>query len=152
MNSVHPSVFLVDPDATDRLARHLAGLVTPGDTLLLEGPIGAGKSHLARALIRALGVAEDIPSPTFTLVQVYETALGEVWHSDLYRLSGPDEALELGLIEAFPTAICLVEWPDRLGSDRPDSALTLRFSMEGEGRRIEFLADDPAWSARLRDV
>jgi tRNA threonylcarbamoyladenosine biosynthesis protein TsaE len=152
MIAVHPSLVLPDPDATDRLGQHLAGLVRPGDVLLLQGPIGAGKSHLARALIRALGVSEDIPSPTFTLVQVYETTAGEVWHSDLYRLSGPDEALELGLIEAFQSAICLIEWPERLGSDWPDSALTLRFSIEGEGRRVEFLADDPAWAGRLRDV
>jgi tRNA threonylcarbamoyladenosine biosynthesis protein TsaE len=145
-------MVLRDPDATDRLGRHLAALVRPGDVLLLEGSIGAGKSHLARALIRALGVSEDIPSPTFTLVQVYDTAAGEVWHSDLYRLSGPDEAVELGLIEAFQSAICLVEWPERLGADRPESALTLRFSNEGEGRRVEFDSGEQAWARRLRDV
>ena len=105
--------------------------------MLLDGPIGSGKTHLARSLIRArLGRAEDIPSPTFTLVQSYDAAGTQIWHADLYRLTHPDEVLELGLDEAFGTAICLVEWPDRLGSHLPAHALRLSFEAEGEGRRV----------------
>ncbi|PWE31780.1 tRNA (adenosine(37)-N6)-threonylcarbamoyltransferase complex ATPase subunit type 1 TsaE [Pararhodobacter marinus] len=152
MNAVHPPVFLPDPDATDALAARLAARLGAGDVLLLEGQIGAGKTHLARALIRARGVAEDVPSPTFTLVQVYDSDAGEIWHADLYRLGDPDEVIELGLAEAFDTALCLVEWPGKLGLDRPRGALELRLSLSGEGRCVAFLSDDPAWETRLADL
>ncbi|MBL9074377.1 tRNA (adenosine(37)-N6)-threonylcarbamoyltransferase complex ATPase subunit type 1 TsaE [Tabrizicola sp.] len=127
---------LPDADATEALGRRLAGLARPGDVILLEGPIGAGKSCLARAFIRArLGRAEEVPSPTFTLVQVYEAEGVEIWHADLYRLTHPDEVWELGLDDAFQSAICLVEWPDRLGAHAPPEALRIRLDAAGEGRR-----------------
>ncbi|NEY90326.1 tRNA (adenosine(37)-N6)-threonylcarbamoyltransferase complex ATPase subunit type 1 TsaE [Tabrizicola oligotrophica] len=130
------SLFLADADETDRLGRWFAPRLGPGDCLLLEGPIGSGKSQFARALIQArLGRAEDVPSPTFTLVQTYHADV-EIWHADLYRLSHPDEVLELGLDAAFDTAICLIEWPDRLGSHAPPQALRLCFQAEGDGRRV----------------
>lgn len=130
------TVFLDDEAATDRLGVWFAAHLRAGDCLLLEGPIGAGKSHLARALIRArLGRMEDVPSPTFTLVQSYDAGDVEIWHADLYRLSHPDEALELGLDEAFAKAITLVEWPDRLGSAVPPDAIRVTLEAEGEGRR-----------------
>ena len=151
MLPVHPPIALPDADATDALAQRMAGRVGPGDVLLLEGQIGAGKTHFARALIRALGVTEDIPSPTFTLVQTYDAGF-EIWHADLYRLSHPDEAQELGLTEAFETALCLVEWPEKLGAGRPKAALTLRFSLSGDGRTVAFFSDQPGWAARLADV
>lgn len=133
-----PTLTLALPDAaaTESLGRRLAALLQPGDAVLLEGPIGAGKSSLARAMIRArLGEGEEVPSPTFTLVQVYPDDGAEIWHADLYRLTHPDEVWELGLDQAFETAICLVEWPDRLGSHRPAGALTIRLEPLGEGRR-----------------
>ena len=130
------SLFLPDDAATTRLGAALAGLVRPGDTLLLHGPIGAGKTHLARALIQArLGWREDVPSPSFTLVQTYVADQTEIWHADLYRLSHPDEVFELGLHDAFATAICLIEWPDRLGKSAPQNALNITLSAEGDGRR-----------------
>ncbi len=130
------SLFLRDDAATARLGILLAGLVGPGDTLLLQGPIGAGKTHLARALIQArLGHAEDVPSPSFTLVQTYTAHGADIWHADLYRLSRPDDVLELGLDDAFVTAICLIEWPDRLGRSTPENALHIALSAESNGRR-----------------
>ncbi|MBZ4689597.1 MAG: ATPase, YjeE family [Cereibacter sp.] len=133
------SLSLASEEETARLGAVLATLLRPGDTVLLEGPIGAGKTHLARALIQTrLGHAEDVPSPTFTLVQTYETPEAEIWHADLYRLTHPDEALELGLEAAFDTAICLVEWPDRLGAQLPPDALRLTLHAEGEGRQAVF--------------
>ena len=122
--------------ATDALGQALAGMLGRGDVILLSGPLGAGKSHLARAFIRArLHRAEDVPSPTFTLVQTYEHPDGDIWHADLYRLSHPDEVIELGLDEAFTTEICLVEWPDRLGTLAPKTAIHLEMAYDGKGRR-----------------
>jgi tRNA threonylcarbamoyladenosine biosynthesis protein TsaE len=120
---------------TEVLGRKLATLARPGDVILLEGPIGAGKSSLARAFIRArLGAGEEVPSPTFTLVQVYDDHGTEIWHADLYRLTHPDEVWELGLDQAFETAICLVEWPDRLGRHLPPDALRIKLEAMGDGR------------------
>ena len=131
------SFDLVDETDTAALGRALAGLLGPGTVLLMSGPIGSGKSHLARALIRArLGEAVEVPSPTFTLVQTYP-GTPEIWHADLYRLTHPDEVLELGLEDAFSTAICLVEWPDRLGKATPPGAHRLTFTTQGEGRRLQ---------------
>ena len=143
---------LQSPERTAELAARLAALLAPGDTVLLEGPLGAGKTHLARSLIRALqgpGSHEDIPSPTFTLVQTYDSPVGEIWHADLYRLTDPDEIFELGLEGAMETAICLVEWPDRMGDDTPRSALWLTLSHGGEHRRDLVVRGDANWAARL---
>lgn len=143
------TLALPDEDATARLGAWLADHMQGGEALLLEGPIGAGKSHLARALIRArLGRMEDVPSPTFTLVQVYEADV-EIWHADLYRLTHPDEALELGLEQAFGHAICLVEWPDRLGSALPDRAVRVVLRSEGEGR-VAVVSGSLPWMDDLR--
>ncbi|MFN3953898.1 MAG: tRNA (adenosine(37)-N6)-threonylcarbamoyltransferase complex ATPase subunit type 1 TsaE [Pararhodobacter sp.] len=151
MTPLRPPLHLPDAEAMARFARALAPALGPGDVLLLEGPIGAGKTHFARALIQALLAApEDVPSPTFTLVQVYDGPGFEIWHADLYRLTHPDEALELGLADAFQQALCLVEWPERLGPDRPEKALTLRFSaMAGDARQLGFFSADRDWAARL---
>lgn len=152
MTATHPdpTIFLADEDATAALGEGLARLLQAGDTLLLEGPIGAGKSHLARAFIRArLGRMEDVPSPSFTLVQTYDADGVEIWHADLYRLSHPDEVLELGLEDAFATAICLVEWPDRLGSHLPSNALRLRLSGMADGRTAQLSGGRPGLIASL---
>jgi tRNA threonylcarbamoyladenosine biosynthesis protein TsaE len=131
----HLQIPLPTEADTARLGVQLAFLLRAGDTVLLEGPIGAGKTHLARALIRArLGREEDVPSPTFTLVQTYEAPGVEIWHADLYRLTHPDEVWELGLDDAFRTGICLVEWPDRLGRQVPEFALRLTLASLGAGR------------------
>ncbi|WP_270725169.1 tRNA (adenosine(37)-N6)-threonylcarbamoyltransferase complex ATPase subunit type 1 TsaE [Shimia sp. Alg240-R146] len=131
-------IILSSADDTAALAVELGAKLQAGDVLLLEGDIGAGKTHFARSLIQSLlTVSEDVPSPTFTLVQMYETEQAELWHADLYRLTSPDEVVELGLVDAFEDAICLVEWPDRLAELRPENALTLTFALgETTGSRI----------------
>lgn len=149
-----PPLTLTLPTEADTaaLGARLAAGAQPGDCILLEGPIGAGKSHLARAFIRArLGREEDVPSPTFTLVQVYEGEGAEIWHADLYRLTHPDEVWELGLDEAFQKAICLVEWPDRLGAHLPEGALRLRLEAWGEGRRAVITGGRAALRKALGD-
>lgn len=146
---------LTSADDTALLAQAISGVLTVGDVLLLEGPLGAGKSHFARHAIQArLGRAEDVPSPTFTLVQIYETPDLEIWHCDLYRLSSPDGAIELGLEEAFDTAACLIEWPSRLGDLRPADAVTLQLAMGSgdEGREATFLGSPSDFRTRVESV
>jgi tRNA threonylcarbamoyladenosine biosynthesis protein TsaE len=145
------SLFLADDAATSRLGALLSTRLRSGNTVLLHGPIGAGKTHLARALIQArLGRAEDVPSPSFTLVQTYGAAGDEIWHADLYRLTHPDDVLELGLEDVFATAICLIEWPDRLGKRIPANALHITLSDEGQGRRAVLAGQTHA--ALLQDL
>ena len=131
------SLFLPDEAATIAFAGRLAPFLIVGDCLLLDGDLGMGKSTFARALIRArIGdPALEVPSPTFTLVQVYD---GEppIWHFDLYRLSDPDELIELGIDEALEEGISLIEWPDRGDGVLPKDALRLAFAEEGAGRRL----------------
>lgn len=147
------TLSLPSPEATAALALRIGRLLAPGDCLLLFGPIGAGKTHFCRSLIQSLlPVPEDVPSPTFTLVQTYDSATGTLWHADLYRLTDVQEIEELGLFEAFETAICLVEWPDRLGADLPPDALSLTFETtagSAEDRRITLNWTAPGWTARL---
>ncbi len=145
----------VCPDQTCAVAQRLAPLLRPGDTLLLAGDIGAGKTHFARCLIQSLLVApEDVPSPTYTLVQSYPSREGEIWHADLYRLTDTNEVFELGLVDAFDSAICLIEWPDRLGDLTPKNALCLTLSTRADPntRLLTFEWQDSAWSARVKDA
>ena len=118
---------LHDPAATARLGLLLSGQLQAGDVIALEGALGAGKSVLVRGIIQAACPAEDdIPSPTFTLVQTYEPDdLPLIMHFDLYRLETPEESLELGIEDAFIDAICLIEWPQRLGAFLPRGVLTI---------------------------
>lgn len=123
--------------ATAALAARVASLVRPGDSILLEGPLGAGKTAFARAFLRAAtgNFALDVPSPSYTLVQSYETLVGPVHHFDLWRLDGPQAVVELGW-DDLCSDIVLVEWPDRLGSLRPPDALEIILQLlSGDARR-----------------
>lgn len=143
---------LATPAATVALAEALADRLSPGDVVGLVGGLGAGKSAFARAAIARLlaadGRREEIPSPTWTLAQTYQTRRGEIWHADLYRLGDAGEIAELGLEEAFAGAICFVEWADRLGPLAPPRRLEVRldFAPGAEESRVASLrATGPGW-------
>lgn len=158
MSDHHVLIPLASPDATCTLAQGLAPRLRPGDTLLLSGGVGAGKTHFARCLIQSLLITpEDVPSPTYTLVQTYPGRTADIWHADLYRLSDAIELVELGLTEAFSDAICLIEWPDRLGDLTPIDALWLHFDPlkdpGAEDRRLLRLTwQDDRWGQRLEGL
>lgn len=143
------------PDRTCAIAARLGALLAPGDSVLLTGDIGAGKTHFARCLIQSLILQpEDVPSPTFTLVQTYDAQPGAIWHADLYRLTDPDDVFELGLTEAFERAICLVEWPDRLGGLAPENALSLDITNgpTADARVLTFHGPSATWAAKLAEI
>jgi len=122
-------------EQTADMAVQIGSQLGAGDTVLLHGPVGAGKSVFCRALIQSrLDRHEDVPSPTFTLVQIYSAADTEIWHADLYRLGSPDEIIELGLLDAMETALCLIEWPDRLGYYAPENALHITLNTQDATR------------------
>lgn len=131
---------LPDAAATEALGAKLAARLAVGDTLLLFGDLGAGKTTLARGLVGAwTGEGDETPSPTYTLVQTYDGPGGELWHFDLYRLESPDDAAELGLEEALASGVAVIEWPERLGAFAPPDRIELRLAMDGEGRRAEIM-------------
>jgi len=138
---------------TQSLAARLAAIAAPGDVIALSGDLGAGKTTFARGFVRALtGRGDDVPSPTFTLVQTYDTAKGALWHCDLYRLTKPEDAWELGLEDAFAEAICLIEWPERLGAALPARRLgvALGFVAGAPDHRVISLDGDEHWAQRLK--
>ncbi|MFN7112342.1 MAG: tRNA (adenosine(37)-N6)-threonylcarbamoyltransferase complex ATPase subunit type 1 TsaE [Brevundimonas sp.] len=148
-------IELPDADATTALGQTLAPLLEAGEAVLLYGPLGMGKSTLARGLIRALTTPdEDVPSPTFTLVQFYESD-PPVAHFDLYRLTRPEEAFEIGLDEALDDGFAVIEWPERLGEDPgrflgPDR-LTIVLAEDGDGR-VATVSGAGAWDAKLKEL
>jgi tRNA threonylcarbamoyladenosine biosynthesis protein TsaE len=143
-------IDLPDETATAALAARIAAVAVPADIIALKGDLGSGKTVFARAFIGACGNHDEVPSPTFTLVQVYDAGPAAIWHFDLYRIRAPEEAWELGIEEAFITGISLIEWPERLGPLLPGHRLELSFAF-GDGPSERRIAIDPGkeWQARL---
>ena len=148
--------------ATETLGALLADGLAAGDVISLSGPLGAGKSALARAIIQAANLAEtDVPSPTFTLVQTYELGDGTpLWHLDLYRIETPEDEMQLGLDDAFIDAVCLIEWPDRLKKLLPKTNLSIHLYMAdaygggGLSSSIRYadITAPPHWAARMAAI
>jgi tRNA threonylcarbamoyladenosine biosynthesis protein TsaE len=135
---------------TESLAHRLAPMARSGDVVALSGDLGAGKTVFARAFIQTLTNAVEVPSPTFTLVQTYEGADVEIYHFDLYRLERPEDALELGIDDAFAEGISLIEWPENLGAYLPRGVLRVQIgqSADDTARRIT-LDGGETWAGRL---
>jgi tRNA threonylcarbamoyladenosine biosynthesis protein TsaE len=150
---------LADEAATHALGAALAARLRPGDLILLEGDLGAGKTALARALIQAHleahGLAEDVPSPTFTLVQTYESPALLIAHVDLYRIEDPSELRELGLAETVDEGVVIVEWPERAAREirrLSRDCLDISLALMPEGMRRARLEGRGSWAARLEGL
>lgn len=147
--------LLPDLAATRTLARALAGCAVVGDILALRGDLGAGKTTFARFFLESLGIDEEVPSPTFPLVQTYKATLDgnavDIWHFDLYRIEDARDAFELGIEDAFEDAINLIEWPDKLGAYLPPERLDLNLSFldSSDARLAEMTARGQSWVDRL---
>jgi tRNA threonylcarbamoyladenosine biosynthesis protein TsaE len=148
-------IDLPDLDATDAFGRRLAGMLRRGDVVGLMGGLGAGKTTLARAIVAGMSPdSEDVPSPTFTLVQTYPVTLedgpAELWHFDLYRLDRPDQVYELGIEEALADGVSLIEWPELAAGLLPkEKVLTIELQITaGQARRAR-LKGGAAWHDRL---
>lgn len=130
---------------TDMLAfgAKLIGQLSAGQTVCLTGGLGAGKTTLARGMIQSVLGDIEVPSPTYTLVQTYDMSDFELWHCDMYRLEKPEDGYELGLIDAFEEALCLIEWPDKLGDLIPEDALSIDIQFDGEGRKVTLKGFEP---------
>ena len=140
-------MILADEAATARLGAMLASLVKPGDVIALSGPLGVGKTALARGLIAALGHAGEVPSPSFAIVQPYEDLEPPLWHVDLYRIEDPAELAELGL-DAAEDGVMVVEWPERAGAGAWPDALRLTLAFGRNGDRNLTAEVPPAWEGR----
>ena len=146
-------VELPDEAATAALAARIAAIARAGDVIALRGELGAGKTSFARAFIRARGGAEEVPSPTFTLVQVYELGESTIWHFDCYRLRHPEEAWELAIEDAFNDGISLIEWPELLGPLLPARRLLISLCAGSTATARRAVIEPAAeWASRLASV
>jgi tRNA threonylcarbamoyladenosine biosynthesis protein TsaE len=140
-------MILRDEEATAQAGAALASVIEPGDVITLSGPLGVGKTALARGLIRALGYVGEVPSPSFALVQPYEELDPPLWHVDLYRIENASEIEELGL-DAVDDGVLVVEWPERAGLAAWQSALRLSLDFGQDGDRSLTAEVPPAWEGR----
>jgi tRNA threonylcarbamoyl adenosine modification protein YjeE len=136
---------------TEALGARIAASLRPGDAIALEGDLGAGKTELARAILTSLGLQEAVPSPTFTLVQRYETPHLAVSHYDLYRVEREREMSELGLDDALDEGAALIEWPERAGARLPADALHVQLTITGETSRVAYLRGPSRWRAIIAE-
>lgn len=142
-------IALADEAATAALGAQLAAVLKPGDAVALAGDLGAGKTTLARAALRSLGIDEDVPSPTFTLVQHYEVRGLPIGHFDLYRIENDSEIEQLGLEDALQHGAALIEWPERAGAWLPPDVLRIELQISGPQSRRAIVSGPEEWTSRL---
>lgn len=145
------TISLRDETATRKLGADLAQILRAGDVVLLRGDLGAGKTSLARGVIAALTEAEEVPSPTYTLVQTYAAPSFDIWHFDLYRLEDPTDVWELGIEEAVEEGVSLIEWPQRIENLLSGNELDIEIDFAASGRRVT-LSGDKIWKERLGEL
>jgi tRNA threonylcarbamoyl adenosine modification protein YjeE len=136
---------------TDALGRRIASALGVGDTVALEGDLGSGKTTLARAILRALGVTGEVPSPSFTLIQQYDTPRLKISHYDFYRIESPAELDELGLEDAVAEGAVIVEWPERAPGRMDADALHIRIAIVGENTRTVQFSGPARWARLFAD-
>ena len=139
---------------TQRFAQKLAPLLHPKDIILLRGDLGLGKTTLTRAIIHEIGLKdEEVPSPTFTLLQTYDTKCGPLYHFDFYRIRKPEEIYELGIEDAYSYGITLIEWGEKMGPLEPiKRALIIDMSMDKEERIFKVQSDNLSWQDRIQEL
>ncbi len=144
-------LVLTSEPETVALGARIAEMLRPGDMVGLAGNLGAGKTTLARALVRHLLPGEEVPSPTFTLVQIYDVRQFKIWHADLYRVKARSELRELGFEEALEDGVLLVEWPDRMAEDLPEDRLDVILEVDdgAEDRRVKLIGRG-SWASRMK--
>ena len=144
-------ISLETADRTEGLGAAIAKLIEPGDVIALHGDLGAGKTTFSRGLISALfGTPTEVPSPTYNLVQLYETPDFDLWHFDLYRLESPEDLIELGW-EETQDGVALIEWPDRAGAHLPAWRLDLYIDLVGDNRTARLETQGEDWQTRLHE-
>ncbi len=143
-------IILSNEFKTRSLGAHMAHSAQIGDVITLAGPLGAGKTSFARGFIEALTDVSDVPSPTYTLVQTYAAREFEIWHCDLYRLNTSEDILELGLLEAFEEAVCLIEWPGKMGRYHPKDCKSVQIDFQDQGRIATLSGWSPEFETMLK--
>ena len=144
-------ICATEKDTAD-VGQKLAKIACKGDVFALFGTLGMGKSVLSRAFVKSLTSAEEVPSPTFTLVQTYETADFDIYHFDLYRIKSPEEIFELGAEEAIYEGVCLIEWPEKMGPYLPNNAFRVEITPFASGRKITIETKDINKQKRLETL
>jgi tRNA threonylcarbamoyl adenosine modification protein YjeE len=137
---------------TVRLGQKLSSIAKKGDVFALYGTLGMGKSVFSRAFVKSLTSANEVPSPTFTLVQVYEAKDFDIYHFDLYRLKSPEEIFEIGMEEALYDGVCLIEWPEKMQGYLPKNIFRLEITPYEQGRKIKIETTDAYKKLRLQEL
>ncbi len=152
MSEYRKQIICQTEQDTRRLAERIASVARKGDIFALYGTLGAGKSTFSRYFIQFLTKVEDVPSPTFTLVQMYEAADFEIYHYDMYRLKQPDEAYELGIEETFYSGVNLIEWPEKITELLPKNIWHIEISIINNQRVFSISVLDEEKQQRLKDL
>ena len=137
---------------TVRLGQKLSSIAKKGDVFALYGTLGMGKSVFSRAFVKSLTSANEVPSPTFTLVQIYEAKDFDIYHFDLYRLKSPEEIFEIGMEEALFDGVCLIEWPEKMQGYLPKNIFRLEITPYEQGRKIKIETTDADKKLRLQEL